>query len=188
MEMIPTPSQTAGPFFHLGLTDTRAATRIAGTDARGERVSLTCRLFDGDGNPVNDGMIEIWQADADGKYNHPDDTQELANPAWLGFGRGATGEDGNCRFETIKPGRVPALGNGLQAPHLTLAIFARGMLKQLYTRIYFLGDPANSDDPTLALVPAARRDTLLALPDGAGGIWRFDIRLQGDHETVFFDV
>jgi protocatechuate 3,4-dioxygenase alpha subunit len=190
MDLVPIPSQTAGPFFHLGLTVTRSVPRIAGADAKGERVSLTCRVIDGDGNPVNDAMIEIWQADASGKYNHPDDTQEKsADPTWFGFGRAATGEDGSCRFETIKPGRVPGPGNTLQAPHLTVAIFARGMLKQLHTRIYFAGDVANDDDPILALVPPARRETLLAQPDGPGsGRWKFDIHLQGDQETVFFDV
>jgi protocatechuate 3,4-dioxygenase alpha subunit len=190
MEMVPIPSQTAGPFFHLGLTTTRSVPRIADSSAKGQRVSLTCRLLDGDGNPVSDGMIEIWQADADGKYNHPDDTQEkTSDPAWFGFGRVGTSEDGSCIFETIKPGRVPGPGNALQAPHLTLAIFARGMLKQLYTRVYFAGDAANSDDPILALVAPARRETLLAQPEAAGpGRWKFDIHLQGDQETVFFDV
>jgi protocatechuate 3,4-dioxygenase alpha subunit len=190
MDLVPIPSQTAGPFFHLGLTTTRSVLQIAGPATKGERVSLTCRLLDGDSNPVNDGMIEIWQADAGGKYNHPDDPQDKSvDPAWFGFGRAGTGEDGSCKFETIKPGRVPGPGNTLQAPHLTVAIFARGMLKQLYTRIYFAGDPANSDDPILALVPPSRRETLFAQPDGAGsGIWKFDIHLQGDQETVFFDV
>ncbi|MGO9123574.1 MAG: protocatechuate 3,4-dioxygenase subunit alpha [Terriglobales bacterium] len=190
MDLIPIPSQTAGPYLHIGMTATRSVPRIAGPAVKGERVGLTCRVIDGDGNAVNDAMIEIWQADANGKYNHPDDTQEkAADPAWFGFGRAATTEDGSCKFETIRPGRVPGPGNALQAPHLTLAIFARGMLKQLYTRVYFAGDPANSDDPILALVPPPRRETLLAQPDSAGaGRWRFDIHLQGDQETVFFDV
>ncbi len=190
MDLVPIPSQTAGPFFHLGLTTTRSVLRIAESGAERERVSLTCRLLDGDGNPVNDAMIEIWQADANGKYNHPDDTQErTADPSWFGFGRAATGEDGSCRFETIKPGRVAGPGNALQAPHLTLAIFARGMLKQLYTRVYFAGDASNGGDPILALVPLPRRETLLAQPDEAGSeSWKFDIHLQGDQETVFFDV
>ena len=190
MEMIPIPSQTAGPFFHLGLTATRSVPCIAGADAKGERVWLTCRLLDGDGNPVNDAMIEIWQADVNGKYNHPDDMQEkAADPAWFGFGRAGTEEDGSCEFETIRPGCVPGPGNVPQAPHLTMAIFGRGMLKQLYTRVYFAGEAANSDDPILALVPPPRRETLIAQPDGAGsGRWKFDIHLQGDQETVFFDV
>ncbi|MFZ0286295.1 MAG: protocatechuate 3,4-dioxygenase subunit alpha [Terriglobales bacterium] len=190
MDLIPIPSQTAGPFFHLGLTVTRSVPCIADRGVKGERVWLTCRLLDGNGDPVNDGMIEIWQADASGKYNHPDDTQEKStDPMWFGFGRAGTDEGGTCKFETVKPGRVPGPGNALQAPHLTLAIFARGMLKQLYTRIYFAGDAANSDDPILTLVPPARRATLLARPDEAGpGHWKFDIHLQGEQETVFFDV
>jgi protocatechuate 3,4-dioxygenase alpha subunit len=163
---------------------------VAGPKAKGERVLLTCRVFDGDGAPINDALLEIWQADADGKYNHPDDTQEkIADNECGGFGRVGTDEDGNCEFETIKPGRVPGPGNVPQAPHLTLGLFARGMLKQFYTRIYFAGDPANETDPILALVPKERRHTLMAKPDAArNGGWRFDIHLQGEEETVFFDV
>jgi protocatechuate 3,4-dioxygenase alpha subunit len=190
MDLIPTPSQTAGPYFHLGMTDTRPVNCIAAPQAKGERVWLTCRVIDGDGAPVNDAMIEVWQADAEGKYSHPDDVREkAADPAWFGFGRMATAEDGSCEFETIKPGRVPGSGSTLQAPHLNLAIFARGLLKQLYTRVYFAGDPANSEDPVIALAPPSRRGTLIARADPARpGHWLFDIHLQGEHETVFFDV
>ena len=139
-------------------------------------------------SPVNDAMLEIWQADASGKYNHPDDLQSKPlDPGWIGFGRIATAGDGSCLLETIKPGRVP---NGtLQAPHLTLGVFARGMLKQLFMRVYFAGDAANDQDPILQLVPPDRRNTLMAQPDPARpGHWLFDVRLQGDQETVFFDV
>lgn len=194
MDSVPTPSQTAGPYFHLGMTETRSVKSIASTQTMGERVRLTCRVVDGDGAPVSDAMIEIWQADAEGKYKHPDDTQENAqektvDSAWFGFGRMATAEDGSCEFETIKPGRVPGFGTRLQAPHLNVAIFARGLLKQLYTRVYFAGDPANSEDPVIALVPPPRRDTLTARADAAhAGHWLFDIHLQGDQETVFFEV
>ena len=190
MDLIPTPSQTAGPYFHLGMTDTRPVNCIAAPQAKGERVWLTCRVIDGDGAPVNDAMIEVWQADAEGKYSHPDDVREkAADPAWFGFGRMATAEDGSCEFETIKPGRVPGPGNVLQAPHLSLAVFARGMLKQLYSRVYFFGDPANHKDPVLALVPEERRATLMAHPDPSRpSVWRFDVLLQGEQETVFFDV
>jgi len=150
---------------------------------------LTIRVLDGNGEALNDAMVEIWQADSEGKYNHPDDRQaKTVDPGFLGFGRAGTGEDGSCEFETIRPGRVPGPGSALQAPHLNVAVFARGMLKQLYTRIYFAGDPANQEDPVLALVPAARRGTLLAYPDAAHGGWRFNVRLQGEDETVFFDV
>jgi protocatechuate 3,4-dioxygenase alpha subunit len=190
MDLVPTPSQTVGPYFSLGLTSKHPVPRIAAPQAKGERVRLTCRVFDGDGAPVKDSLLEIWQADADGKYNHPDDPQpKLADPECRGFGRMGTNEDGACQFETIKPGRVPAPGNGWQAPHLNLAVYARGMLKQFYTRIYFAGDPANPEDSVLALVPEERRGTLLAQPDPtAPGAWRFDIHLQGELETVFFDV
>jgi protocatechuate 3,4-dioxygenase alpha subunit len=194
MDLVPTPSQTAGPYFHLGMTETRSVKSIATAQTKGERVWLTCRVIDGDGAPVSDAMLEIWQANAEGRYNHPDDMQSKAqdktvDSAWFGFGRMATAEDGCCEFETIKPGRVPGSGNALQAPHLNVAIFARGRLKQLYTRIYFAGDPANSEDPVIELVPPQRRKTLLAQPDAArSGHWRFDIHLQGEQETVFFDV
>jgi protocatechuate 3,4-dioxygenase, alpha subunit len=191
MNLIPTPSQTVGPFFHLNLTADKHCVRcIAGPAAKGERVWLACHVLDGDGQPVNDAMIEIWQADAEGRYNSPEDPNgRAADPACRGFGRLATGEDGSCEFETIRPGRVPGPDNIFQAPHLAVAIFARGMLKQLYTRIHFAGDPANQEDPVLALVPQERRETLMAQPDPtrANG-WRFEIRLQGEQETVFFDV
>lgn len=189
MEWISTPSQTVGPFFHLELTTDEHCVRcIAGPQSKGERAWITFRVLDGDGVPLNDAMLEIWQADTNGKYNHPDDTQEKTlDPGWLGFGRLATGEDGSCELETIKPGQVGQ--NEPQAPHLNLAVFARGMLKQLYTRVYFAGNPVNPEDRVLALVPEARRHTLLAQPDPSRtGHWRFDVHLQGEKETVFFDV
>jgi len=190
MSMIPTPSQTVGPFFHFGLTDRHSVGRIADAQAQGERVQLRCRVFDGDGVPLDDALLEIWQANAEGKYNHPEDRQQKAiEPSFYGYGRMATGDDGSCEFQTIKPGRVPGPDNTVQAPHLNLAVFARGMLKQLYTRIYFLGDAANQEDPILAMVPAERRATLMARPDVARpGTWAFDVHLFGEHETVFFDV
>ena len=190
MSMFPNPSQTIGPFFHFGLTDNHSTGRIADEQAQGERIQLICRVLDGDGLTVDDAMLEIWQANAEGKYNHPDDRQQKAvEPGYYGFGRMATAEDGTCEFHTIKPGRVPGPGNLLQAPHLNVAVFARGMLKQLYTRIYFFGDAANEADPILAMVPAERRASLMAQPDPAKpGLWLFDIQLQGEEETVFFDV
>jgi protocatechuate 3,4-dioxygenase, alpha subunit len=186
---IPTPSQTVGPFFRIELTtDEHCVKCVAGPQVKGERLWIRFRVLDGDGAPVSDAMLEIWQADSDGKYNHPDDPQsKRLDPGWIGFGRLATGEDGSCVLETIKPGRAP---NGtLQAPHLSLAVFARGMLKQLYTRVYFAGDVANDEDPILQLVPVERRGTLMAQADPTRpGYWSFDVRLQGDQETVFFDV
>jgi protocatechuate 3,4-dioxygenase alpha subunit len=191
MDLVPNPSQTVGPFFHFSLTtEAHSVGRIAGPQAKGERVWLMCRVLDGDGAPLNDAMIEIWQADGEGKYNRPDDPRTSSeNPTFTGFGRMGTDESGMCEFETIKPGCVPGPGSVLQAPHLNVAVFSRGLLRQLYTRIYFDGDPANAEDPVLALVPAERRGTLLAQPEaGRTGHWRFDIHLQGEHETVFFDV
>ena len=188
-DLVLTPSQTVGPFFAIELTTEEHCVKcITGPQAQGERVWIMFRVLDGDGMPVDDGMLEIWQADSNGKYNHPADVQpKKLDPAWVGFGRVATGEDGSCALETIRPGRVGQ--SAPQAPHLTIAVFARGMLKPLFTRVYFAGDVANDEDPILHLVPPERRETLLARPDPArSGYWSFDIRLQGDHETVFFDV
>jgi len=188
--LTPTASQTVGPFFHLGLTGPRSLGLIAGPGVGGERVWLTCRVLDGDGVPVHDALIEIWQADAQGRYHHPEDPlPNSGDPEFLGFGRQETDEDGNCSFETVKPGCVPGPGNRFQAPHLNLSLFARGLLKRLTTRLYFSGDPANLDDPILALVPQERRETLMAreLP-ARRGAWHFNIHLCGERETVFFDV
>lgn len=163
---------------------------MAGPDAKGQRVRLICRVLDGDGIPLNDAMIEIWQADSEGRFNHPADRRPgHADPACRGFGRLATDEQGCCVFDTVKPGQVPADNNRVQAPHFNVSIFARGVLKRLATRIYFQGDPANGDDPILVLVPAERRHTLMARSDsGRPGDLHFDVRLSGDHETVFFDI
>ena len=180
-DLVPTPSQTIGPFYHFALTADARQASLAGETARGERCRLVCRVFDGEGAPVDDAMIELWQADAGGNYN-PD-------PVFRGFGRLATDQAGACEFETVKPGRVPAPGGGLQAPHVSVSIFARGLLERLATRIYFSGDAANAEDPVLALVPEHRRATLLAHLDARRpGAWIFEIRLSGDRETVFFEV
>lgn len=189
-DLVPTPSQTVGPFFHLGMTAKRPDGCLAGPGAKGERLRIACRVFDGDGAPVPDAILEIWQANAEGKYNHPDDVQEKPlDPAFYGFGRMATAEDGSCVFETVKPGRAPGNGDALQAPHLNVSVFARGLLQRLATRIYFEGDPANGEDPVLALPLPERRHTLMARPDPTQpGFWCFDIYLCGDRETVFFDV
>jgi protocatechuate 3,4-dioxygenase alpha subunit len=189
-DLIPTPWQTVGPYLHIGMTNTRSVGCIAGPGVKGERVFLNVRVFDGDGAPLPDAMIEIWQANAEGKYNHPEDTtNKTADPTFLGFGRMATTEDGSCLFETIKPGVVPGPNGKFQAPHLNVGVFGRGLLKRLATRIYFAGHTANASDPVLALVPADRRSTLLARPDpGRTGGWQFDIHLCGKDETVFFDV
>jgi protocatechuate 3,4-dioxygenase alpha subunit len=172
------PSQTVGPFFHFGLTADRALGRVAGPEVRGERIRLRFTLLDGDGSPVPDGMIELWQADAEGRYQ--------SDGTFCGFGRLATDAEGRCTFETVRPGRV-ADGHGLQAAHINVSVFARGLSARLCTRVYFDGDTGLADDYVLALVPEWRRSTLLARCEGAG-LWGFEIRLQGERETVFFDV
>jgi protocatechuate 3,4-dioxygenase alpha subunit len=192
-----TPSQTVGPFFKYGLTphgtydwNDAFTNNLITPDASGERIRIEGKVFDGDGAPVRDAMLEIWQADAQGRFADPKDRRALPNAAFRGFGRCGTDDDGAWAFDTIKPGQVPDPDGKPQAPHILLAIFARGMLLHLYTRIYFEGEPANAADPVLALVPADRRATLIAARSSANGgaVYRFDIRLQGDGETVFFDV
>src|SRR5882724_4897699 len=160
MHLTPTPSQRVCPYLHLGLTDSRSISRLAGDRAKGERVWLTFRVLDGEGVPVPDAMIELWQADSEGKYAHQDSSADGA--AFLGFGRLATAEDGSCTFETIRPGCVAGPEKTVQAPHINVSILGRGILKRLSTRLYFAGEPANAADPILAMVPDNRRPTLLA--------------------------
>ena len=184
-----TPSQTVGPFFHDALPWPGAET-LVGPDTKGDRIEIIGRVLDGDGTPVPDALIEIWQANAAGRYAHPEDGQlKPLDPAFRGFGRCASDVEGRFRFATIRPGRVPGRGNALQAPHVNLGLFARGLLRRLVTRIYFEDAPENAEDPVLALVQdPARRATLLAKRvAGDGAVYRFDIVLQGKGETVFFD-
>jgi protocatechuate 3,4-dioxygenase, alpha subunit len=182
--LTPTASQTVGPFFHFALSPDATLGRIAGPGTNGEHVRLRVRVLDGDGVPVPDALIEVYQADATGAYG-PSNNRE----SFSGFGRLATNADGTCVFETIRPGRVPDGQGGMQAPHLAVCVFARGLLRQLYTRIYFAGDPCLSEDRLLALVPSERRTTLMASADPhESGTWTFDVRLQGERETVFFDL
>ena len=192
-----TPSQTVGPFFKYGLTPNGAyewndafTNNLVTSDASGDRIRVEGRLFDGDGQPVSDAMLEIWQADAQGRFSDPQDQRALPNSTFRGFGRCGTDPNGVFIFDTIKPGMVPDPEGQPQAPHLLLAIFARGMLLQLYTRIYLAGEAANAADPVLALVPSDRRGTLIAVrePGAGNAVYRFDIHLQGDNETVFFDI
>jgi protocatechuate 3,4-dioxygenase, alpha subunit len=192
-----TPSQTVGPFFKYGLTpngkydwNDAFTNNLVTPDTSGERICVEGRVFDGDGQPVPDCMLEIWQADAQGRFSDPQDTRAQPNSTFKGFGRCGTDPNGDYSFETIKPGVVPDPDGKPQAPHLVVAIFARGMLLHLYTRIYFDSEGANAVDPVLALVPADRRATLIATRDLGNGnaVYRFDIRLQGENETVFFDV
>jgi protocatechuate 3,4-dioxygenase alpha subunit len=159
-------------------------------DTSGDRIRITGKVFDGDGQPVPDCMLEIWQADAQGRFADPQDKRALPNATFRGFGRCGTDANGDYAFDTIKPGSVPDPDGKPQAPHILVAVFARGMLLHNYTRIYFDGEAGNAGDPVLALVPADRRPTLIASPKPGNGsaVYRFDIRLQGDNETVFFDI
>ncbi len=199
-----TPSQTVGPFFAYGLAphsrcdwkpsdiydwkDTVTANLVT-PDASGQKVRIEGRILDGDGMPINDAMIEIWQADAQGRYAHPRDNR-APNTKFKGFGRSATDKNGMYVFDTIKPGSVAGPGGKPQAPHIVVCIFSRGMLRQIYTRLYFSDDKANAADPILALVPADRRETLIAHRQGSAepAVYRFDVRVQGANETVFFDI
>ena len=181
-----TPSQTVGPFFHFGLPFEGDSNLITGAVA-GEKIVIEGKVTDGAGEPVPDVMIEIWQANAAGKYDHPEDTQDKpVDDGFHGFGRCATDKEGMFRFQTVKPGAVPGPGNSLQAPHLVTFVFGRGMLKQLLTRIYFEDEAHNANDPVLGLVPEARRATLIARKTNSSS-YRLDIVLQGGAETVFFD-
>jgi protocatechuate 3,4-dioxygenase, alpha subunit len=187
MRLPQTPSQTVGPFFKPALIRS-GQDSLASANTRGERVAIEGRVLDGDAAAVSDAMIELWQANADGCYDHPEDLQERAHdPDSHGFGRAATDDHGRFRFHTIKPGPVAGLGNSLQAPHINVSIFARGLLKRLVTRIYFPDEPLNASDALLNAVAPARRSTLVARVERPG-VLRFDIVLQGEHETVFFDV
>jgi protocatechuate 3,4-dioxygenase, alpha subunit len=184
--MYTTSSQTIGPYLHIGMT-WLVDENMAPEGVAGERITVAGRMVDGDGTPVTDAMLEIWQANAHGKYAHPDDVRNLpVDQRFSGFGRVFTDDDGRFRFHTIKPGGVPAAGGGLQAPHLNVTIFMRGLLKHLSTRIYFEGDAATAQDPLLASLPKARAGTLLARRAGAALEW--NVVLQGAGETVFLDV
>ncbi len=190
-----TPSQTVGPFFAYALTPQPygrrgiAGAALAGRDAAGERIRLEGQVFDGAGQPVPDAVVEIWQADAAGRYGHPADGRPGAapDPHFTGFGRAGTDEEGGFAFETVKPGPP---GDG-QAPHVNVTLFARGLPSHVFTRVYFADEAAaNAGDPLLRRVPEERRATLLAArrTTPAGVVYRFDIHLQGEAETVFLDA
>lgn len=193
-----TPSQTVGPFYALGLTpreDGYEHPGIAGpstvsADTTGERIRVTGQILDGKGEPVGDALLELWQADADGRYHHPADADRQTDGAsFHGFARTGTGAgvDHSFTLHTIKPGST----RDGQAPHLNLILLMRGGLNHVYTRVYFDDeDTANASDPVLLSVPAPRRETLVArrAETADGVVYRFDIRMQGERETVFFDV
>jgi protocatechuate 3,4-dioxygenase alpha subunit len=181
--------QTVGPFFRIGFSWLYRES-LAGPGVSGEPVEILGRILDGDGNPVPDGIVEIWQANSQGKYAHPDDPQEKpAEEGFTGYGRVPTNDAGRFRFSTIKPGRVPGPDGKLQAPHLQVSVFTRGLLRRLITRIYFPDELSNAEDFALNLVEAGRRGTLVAKKiDGRPGALEWDVILQGPAETVFFDV
>jgi protocatechuate 3,4-dioxygenase alpha subunit len=201
-----TPGQTLGPFFQQGLLRTGAVFQVPGlcNDASdvfdhvlvqpttfGERIAIEGCVYDGLEQPIGDALIELWQANAYGRYGHPLDTsgREL-DPAFRGYGRAATDAQGGFGFRSIKPGPVAGPGGSTQAPHLNLVLGARGMSRHAFTRVYFESDARLEQDPILSLVPERRRPTLLARAvgqrDGAA-LYRFDIHLQGENETVFFE-
>lgn len=181
-----TPSQTVGPYLHIGF-DWLATTNLAAKDTPGEPIRIEGRLVDAEGVAVPDGVIEIWQANAQGEYAHAGQPM-AADQSFSGFGRCSTDADGRFYFSTIKPGRVPAADGGWQAPHIAVNVFARGLLKQLVTRIYFPGD-AHQDDWVLQQVPETRRATLIAQPmHDQPTTFYWQIALGGRHETVFFEI
>ncbi|MEO0693809.1 MAG: protocatechuate 3,4-dioxygenase subunit alpha [Pseudomonadota bacterium] len=193
-------SQTAGPYVHIGCTPNFSGiagvypvdlgTTLVDADTKGERITIKGTVFDGTGTPLKDALIEIWHADAAGLYPSPQETRGNADPNFTGFGR-SPGDmaNGEFTFETIKPGRVPFRDGTLMAPHVTFWIVARGINIGLQTRMYFADEAeANSADPILTRIEHQNRvPTLLAQAEGAG-VYRFDIRLQGADETIFFDI
>lgn len=191
----PTPSQTVGPYFTMRIGG-EGENVLTTPETAGERIRVEGFVYDGARKHIEDALIELWQANAAGRYQHPaDDRDDVPlDPAFTGFGRCPSDfKTGAYSFLTIKPGPVPHPNGGLQAPHLSLIIQARGMLDPTYTRVYFSDEAdANATDPVLATVPADRRGTLIGekVEDGDGSVatYRFDIRYQGDDETVFFDV
>ncbi len=183
-----TPSQTIGPFFHFALLDEDQSELVAPEDHAAIRIEGS--IYDGADEPVPDAMVEVWQANRSGRYRHPEDDREdlSLEDGFSGFGRCGTDADGKFTFTTLKPGAVPVAEGKLQAPHINVSIFARGLLKRLVTRIYFPDEEeANAQDPVLSMIgDSDQRPTLVAHP--ADSALRFDVHLQGDHQTVFFDV
>ena len=184
-------SQTVGPFFELGLSWLYRSD--IGAEAKsGERLRIRGRVYDGDGLPVPDAVLEIWQADTQGRFATTPDGTVDAQAEFVGFGRVPVNAQGAFEVQTVKPGRVPARNaDQLQAPHLSITVFMRGLLKPVHTRLYFPGDPANAEDPVLRSVPESRRGTLIAREapgsrDGNENVLEWDVYIQGERETVFF--
>jgi protocatechuate 3,4-dioxygenase alpha subunit len=184
-----TPSQTVGPYFAMRLPWPEGPFVVPeGTPGA---ITIVGRLYDGAGDVIPDGLIETWQADPNGRFAHPDDPRgpvPVGYHAFRGFGRCETAIDGSFRIVTLKPGALPFGDGRTEAPHIDVSVFSRGMLDRSVTRIYFPDEAAaNEADPVLQSVPADRRATLIAVPAG-DGVLRFDIHMQGDRETVFFDL
>lgn len=180
-----TASQTVGPYFRIGLIYGESQNYLVQEQTAGQRIKISGLVLDGDGQPITDAMVEIWQPDANGIYNHPaDPLHEQADPHFRGFGRAENWEEGVYEFQTIKPGSRDG-----QAPYINVHVFARGMLIHAMTRIYFADEPANTADPILNSIDSARRDTLIASLEESSDIptYRFDIHMQGDQETAFFN-
>ena len=184
----PTVSQTVGPFFHLGLA-WLFSDQVVEAGTPGRHITIGGRILDGDGVPVPDALLEIWQADANGRYPQPHVQGEARpTPGFKGYARIPTDDAGAFRFRTVQPGRVPAPDGGMQAPHISVQIFMRGLLRPLLTRTYFADEPANRGDLVLDRVPESRRGTLLAIPrPGQIDAFEWNVVLQGPDETVFFD-
>ena len=192
------PSQTAGPYVHIGCTPNFTGIEMYGGDlgavmktgpVQGEEITIRGTVYDGTGTALKDALIEIWQADAAGLYSSPRETRGTADPNFTGWGRSPGHmETGEFTFETVKPGRVPFVDGSLQAPHITFWVVARGINVGLQTRMYFADEAdANAEDPILKRIEHQNRvPTLMAKPE-APGEYRFDIRLQGEGETIFFD-
>ncbi|SFO86723.1 protocatechuate 3,4-dioxygenase subunit alpha [Tranquillimonas alkanivorans] len=195
-----TPSQTAGPYVHIGCTPNFCeiggvyphdlGSKMILGDVKGQEITIRGTVFDGTGTPLRDALIEVWQADAEGLYNSVNETRGKADPNFTGFGRSPGDMDtGEFTFRTVKPGRVPFRDGRLMAPHVTFWIVARGINMGLHTRMYFADeDAANKEDPILSRIEHQNRvPTLMAKPEGENA-YRFDIHLQGENETIFFDV
>ena len=196
-------SQTAGPYVHIGCTpnftgiegiyDADLGTLMVNDETRGERITVTGKIYDGTGTPLRDAMLEIWQADTDGLYNSPQELRGDADPNFTGWGRCPTDlQSGQFTFKTVKPGRVPFRDGRLMAPHITFWIVARGINLGLHTRMYFADEEAaNAEDPMLSRIEhKVRVPTLMGQPgnDGGEATYMFDIHLQGENETIFFDI
>lgn len=180
-----TTSQTVGPYLRIGLIRGREQNDLVGAETIGERIKIMGVVYDGNDDPITDAMVEIWQADARGIFNHPSDPlREQADPHFRGFGRSETSKGGVFTFHTIKPG-----GRDGSAPYINVYVFARGMLLHVMTRIYFEDETANEIDPVLEAVEVDRQMTLIATREESNDMptYRFDIHLQGERETVFFD-